>query len=70
MISIARRSTAAARTPSSGSSRLRSFGALNEPTVIFVIFVVALTTHTDLPYVLGATLPRVGGRGGALRAIC
>ncbi len=39
-----------------GSSRLRSFGALNEPTVIFVIFVVALTTHTDLPYVLGATL--------------
>jgi formate hydrogenlyase subunit 4/hydrogenase-4 membrane subunit HyfE len=39
-----------------GSSRLRSFGALNEPTLIFVIFVVALTTHTDLPYVLGATL--------------
>jgi len=39
-----------------GSSRVRSFGALNEPTVIFVIFVVALTTHTDLPYVLGATL--------------
>lgn len=39
-----------------GSSRLRSFGALNEPTVIFVVFVVALTTHTDLPYVLGATL--------------
>jgi formate hydrogenlyase subunit 4/hydrogenase-4 membrane subunit HyfE len=39
-----------------GSSRLRSFGALNEPTVIFVIFVVALQTHTDLPYALGATL--------------
>jgi formate hydrogenlyase subunit 4/hydrogenase-4 membrane subunit HyfE len=39
-----------------GSSRLRTFGALNEPTVIFVIFTVALTTHTDLPYVLGATL--------------
>ncbi len=39
-----------------GSSRLRSFGAFNEPTVIFVVFVVALTTHTDLPYVLGATL--------------
>ncbi len=39
-----------------GSSRLRSFGALNEPTVIFVVFVVALTTHTDLPYVMGATL--------------
>jgi formate hydrogenlyase subunit 4/hydrogenase-4 membrane subunit HyfE len=39
-----------------GSSRLRVFGALNEPTVIFVIFVVALTTHTDLPYVEGAVL--------------
>ncbi len=39
-----------------GSSRLRTFGALNEPTVIFVVFVVALTTQTDLPYVLGETL--------------
>jgi formate hydrogenlyase subunit 4/hydrogenase-4 membrane subunit HyfE len=39
-----------------GSSRLRTFGALNEPTVIFVVFTVALTTHTDLPYVLGETL--------------
>lgn len=39
-----------------GSSRLRTFGALNEPTVIFVIFTVALVTHTDLPYVLGETL--------------
>lgn len=39
-----------------GSSRLRSFGALGEPTVIFVTFVLALTTHTDLPYALGATL--------------
>jgi len=47
-----------------GSSRLRSFGALNEPTVIFVIFVVALTTHTDLPYVLGATL-----RGSAVEVV-
>jgi formate hydrogenlyase subunit 4/hydrogenase-4 membrane subunit HyfE len=44
-----------------GSSRLRSFGALNEPTVIFV---VALTTHTDLPYVLGATL-----RGSAVEVV-
>ena len=47
-----------------GSSRLRSFGALNEPTVIFVIFVVALITHTDLPYVLGATL-----RGSAVEVV-
>lgn len=39
-----------------GSSRLRTFGALNEPTVIFVVFTVALVTHTDLPYVLGETL--------------
>ena len=39
-----------------GSSRLRTFGALNEPTVIFVVFTVALITHTDLPYVMGETL--------------
>jgi formate hydrogenlyase subunit 4 len=39
-----------------GSSRLRTFGALNEPIVIFVVFTVALTTHTDLPYALGETL--------------
>jgi len=39
-----------------GSSRLRSFGALNEPTLIFVVFTVALTTHTDLPYAFGETL--------------
>jgi formate hydrogenlyase subunit 4/hydrogenase-4 membrane subunit HyfE len=39
-----------------GSSRLRSFGALGEPTILFVIFTVALTTHTDLPYALVATL--------------
>jgi formate hydrogenlyase subunit 4/hydrogenase-4 membrane subunit HyfE len=39
-----------------GSSRLRSFGAFNEPTVIFVTFVLALTTHTDLPYAFGAVL--------------
>jgi formate hydrogenlyase subunit 4/hydrogenase-4 membrane subunit HyfE len=43
-----------------GSSRLRSFGALNEPTVIFVTFVLALTTHTDLPYAFGATLRSSG----------
>jgi formate hydrogenlyase subunit 4 len=39
-----------------GSSRLRTFGAVNEPTVLFVVFTVALTTHTDLPYALGETL--------------
>ena len=39
-----------------GSSRLRSFGALGEPTILFVIFTVALITRTDLPYVFAATL--------------
>lgn len=39
-----------------GSSRLRTFGALGEPTIIFVVFTVALITHTDLPYALVATL--------------
>jgi formate hydrogenlyase subunit 4/hydrogenase-4 membrane subunit HyfE len=39
-----------------GSSRLRSFGAFNEPTVIFVTFVLALTTHTDLPYAFNAAI--------------
>ncbi len=39
-----------------GSSRLRSFGALAEPTILFVVFTVALITHTDLPYAMAATL--------------
>jgi formate hydrogenlyase subunit 4/hydrogenase-4 membrane subunit HyfE len=39
-----------------GSSRLRSFGALGEPTILVVIFTVALITHTDLPYALVKTL--------------
>jgi formate hydrogenlyase subunit 4/hydrogenase-4 membrane subunit HyfE len=39
-----------------GSSRVRSFGGLGEPTILFVIFTVALITHTDLPYALAATL--------------
>jgi formate hydrogenlyase subunit 4/hydrogenase-4 membrane subunit HyfE len=39
-----------------GSSRLRSFGALGEPTFLVVIFTVALITHTDLPYALVKTL--------------
>jgi formate hydrogenlyase subunit 4/hydrogenase-4 membrane subunit HyfE len=47
-----------------GSSRLRSFGAFNEPTVIFVTFVLALTTHTDLPYAFGKVI-----RSGAVDVI-
>jgi formate hydrogenlyase subunit 4/hydrogenase-4 membrane subunit HyfE len=39
-----------------GSSRLRTFGALGEPTILFVVFTVALITQTDLPYVFAATL--------------
>ncbi|MHB1538897.1 MAG: NADH-quinone oxidoreductase subunit H [Solirubrobacteraceae bacterium] len=39
-----------------GSSRLRCFGAFNEPTVIFVTFVLALTSHTDLPYAFGEAI--------------
>ncbi len=39
-----------------GSSRLRTFGALGEPTILFVVFTVALVTRTDLPYAFAATL--------------
>ena len=53
-----------------GSSRLRSFGAFNEPTVIFVTFVLALTTHTDLPYAFGGDDPLGDGRRWSGRATC
>lgn len=39
-----------------GSSRVRSFGALGEPIVLFVVFTVALITQTDLPYAFAANL--------------
>ena len=39
-----------------GGSRAMTFGALIEPTVLFVIFAVALITSTDLPYALAATV--------------
>ena len=39
-----------------GASRAMTFGALIEPTILFVIFAVALITHTDLPYALSATI--------------
>jgi formate hydrogenlyase subunit 4 len=39
-----------------GSSRAMTFGALIEPTILFVIFAVALITRTDLPYALSATI--------------
>jgi formate hydrogenlyase subunit 4 len=39
-----------------GGSRAMTFGALIEPTIVFVVFVVALITSTDLPYALAATV--------------
>jgi formate hydrogenlyase subunit 4 len=52
--------TAAAETGSPyaqlGASRAKTFSAITEPVVLFVIFVVALVTGTDLPYALAATV--------------
>ena len=39
-----------------GGSRAMTFGALIEPTILFVVFVVALISSTDLPYALAATV--------------
>jgi formate hydrogenlyase subunit 4 len=39
-----------------GGSRAMTFGALIEPTILYVVFVVALITGTDLPYALAATV--------------
>ncbi len=39
-----------------GGSRAMTFGALIEPTILFVVFAVALITRTDLPYALAATV--------------
>ena len=39
-----------------GGSRAMTFGALIEPTILFVVFAVALITGTDLPYALAATV--------------
>ena len=39
-----------------GSSRAMTFGALIEPTVLFVVFAVGIITATDLPYALAATV--------------
>ncbi len=38
-----------------GSSRAMTFGALIEPSILFVVFVVAIVTTTDLPYAEAAT---------------
>jgi formate hydrogenlyase subunit 4 len=39
-----------------GASRAMTFGALTEPTLLFVFFAVAVITGTDLPYALAATV--------------
>jgi formate hydrogenlyase subunit 4 len=39
-----------------GASRAMTFAALIEPTILFVVFAVAMITSTDLPYVLAATV--------------
>ena len=44
-----------------GSSRAKTFSAITEPVVLFVVFTVALLTGTDLPYALAATV-RSSGR--------
>lgn len=39
-----------------GSSRAMTFAALIEPSILFVVFAVAIITSTDLPYALAATV--------------
>lgn len=39
-----------------GASRAKTFAAITEPVVLFVVFTVALVTGTDLPYALAATV--------------
>lgn len=44
-----------------GSSRAMTFGALIEPTVIFVVFAAGIITSTDLPYAMAATVRSSAG---------
>jgi formate hydrogenlyase subunit 4 len=45
-----------------GASRAKTFAAITEPVVLFVIFTVALLTATDLPYALAATVRSTAGQ--------
>ena len=45
-----------------GSSRAKTFSAIAEPVVLFVVFTVALLTGTDLPYALAATVRADAGQ--------
>ncbi|MFE2373848.1 respiratory chain complex I subunit 1 family protein [Streptomyces sp. NPDC059398] len=44
-----------------GASRSKTFGAITEPVVLFVVFTVALVTATDLPYAQAATVRSSAG---------
>jgi formate hydrogenlyase subunit 4 len=45
-----------------GASRAKTFAAITEPVVLFVVFTVALLTSTDLPYALAATVRSSAGQ--------
>ena len=45
-----------------GSSRAKTFSAITEPVLLFVVFTVALLTGTDLPYALAATVRASAGQ--------
>lgn len=45
-----------------GASRAKTFSAVAEPVVLFVVFTVALLTGTDLPYALAATVRSSAGQ--------
>ncbi|MFE6664729.1 respiratory chain complex I subunit 1 family protein [Streptomyces sp. NPDC057697] len=62
LLALASFSVAVAATESGGpyaqlgGSRSKTFGAITEPVVLFVVFTVALVTATDLPYAQAATV--------------
>jgi formate hydrogenlyase subunit 4 len=45
-----------------GASRAKTFAAITEPVVLFVVFTVAMLTATDLPYALAATVRASAGQ--------
>ena len=45
-----------------GASRAKTFSAITEPVVLFVVFTVAMLTGTDLPYALAATVRSSAGQ--------
>src|SRR5450631_1917689 len=45
-----------------GASRAKTFSAITEPVVLFVVFTVGLITGTDLPYALAATVRSSAGQ--------